>query len=150
MSPWSVRCSLDCVADESHVTTVRLIGCSCLRGESALASSASGRALASALLLAGLLSLAACEDRTVAQARRVTADLFKDPDTVRFRALHHSKLGSVCGEVNGKNSYGAYAGYQRFIFRNGRSLLDDTDSDEGHAYFGVAWDLCRTWNLPAR
>jgi hypothetical protein len=44
---------------------------------------------------------------------------FKDPESARFKWLPISKFAaegqSYCGLVNGKNSYGAYAGYEAFI-----------------------------------
>lgn len=43
---------------------------------------------------------------------------FKDPMTVRYRDLTLSGSGeqptALCGEVNGRNSYGAYVGFKRF------------------------------------
>ena len=48
-------------------------------------------------------------------AKRMIADTFKDPDSVKFRDLRISKDGAfVCGELNAKNSYGGYVGYTRF------------------------------------
>jgi len=46
----------------------------------------------------------------------------KDPDSAKFRDVHFvtkssgylEKEGFVCGEVNGKNGFGAYDGYQKF------------------------------------
>jgi hypothetical protein len=51
----------------------------------------------------------------------ITAD-FLDPQAAQFRRLFVSdvvsdngtKIRYLCGEVNGKNSYGAYIGYRRF------------------------------------
>lgn len=43
----------------------------------------------------------------------------KDPESARFRSVyfHQGQLGVpvTCGEVNGKNSFNAYIGYQRFL-----------------------------------
>lgn len=42
----------------------------------------------------------------------------KDPASAEFRNTFYSKSGNVhmtCGEVNSKNSFGGYAGFQRFI-----------------------------------
>ena len=43
----------------------------------------------------------------------------KDPDSIEFRALRKSTTGEsvfpvVCGEYNGRNSFGAYVGFQPF------------------------------------
>ena len=46
----------------------------------------------------------------------VTAN-FKDPDSAKFRnvkVLVDGDSRTVCGEVNAKNSYGAYVGYTKF------------------------------------
>lgn len=54
----------------------------------------------------------------------ITSD-FKDPGSATFRSVYIRKIysktdgmpiESVCGEVNGKNSYGAYVGYRRFFY----------------------------------
>lgn len=47
---------------------------------------------------------------------------FKDPSSAQFRNVvaygftkPYFKLSYLCGEVNGKNSYGAYNGFKRFF-----------------------------------
>lgn len=64
-------------------------------------------------LLACILVLAACDQTTRAAKERVAAQL-RDPASAQFRNVRTSG-GVVCGEVNGKNAYGAYAGFSRFI-----------------------------------
>lgn len=44
---------------------------------------------------------------------RVTRDL-KDPDSAKFRGVKAFPNGVVCGEVNAKNSFGAYTGFRAF------------------------------------
>jgi hypothetical protein len=44
----------------------------------------------------------------------------KDPTSTQFRDVYVAQrsaagLPALCGEVNGKNSYGAYVGFQRFV-----------------------------------
>ncbi len=42
----------------------------------------------------------------------------KDPGSAQFRNVFFSRADGtpvVCGEVNSKNSFGAYGGYQRFV-----------------------------------
>lgn len=39
----------------------------------------------------------------------------KDPASTQFRSEKLSPEGWLCGEMNAKNSYGAYSGFKRFI-----------------------------------
>lgn len=57
------------------------------------------------------------------KARKITAAILHDPDSAQFRNLRAIQDDIVCGEVNGKNLFGAYAGYQKFIYSNGRALI---------------------------
>ena len=51
----------------------------------------------------------------VAQAKSIVARDLKDPSSVQFRDVRLSKAsGSVCGEYNAKNGYGAYVGFALF------------------------------------
>jgi hypothetical protein len=61
------------------------------------------------------------------EAKGLIADTFKDPDGVKFRNLKLTDSGEfVCGEVNGKNSYGGYTGFKAFYaaWQNGRVRID--------------------------
>jgi hypothetical protein len=49
----------------------------------------------------------------------------KDPDSLQFRNEFTAKAGTYCGEVNGKNSFGGYAGFKRFITNERTLLLDN-------------------------
>ncbi|MFT3809201.1 MAG: hypothetical protein QM698_04735 [Micropepsaceae bacterium] len=51
------------------------------------------------------------------------ADMLKDPDSAKFRKITVKSV-SFCGQVNGKNSYGAYSGYTHFIGVIGPSKAD--------------------------
>src|SRR3989442_542272 len=72
---------------------------------------------------------------TVEQVEKVAARDFKDPDTVKFRDVtfhpHYEKTGELvfvvlCGEVNAKNSYGAYTGFKSFTYMgNGPDMHGD-------------------------
>lgn len=55
----------------------------------------------------------------LSQQREIKKRL-KDPESAQFRnsAFYNSKVPVVCGEVNSKNGFGGYTGFQRFI-RNG-------------------------------
>lgn len=58
------------------------------------------------------------EESTIANAKRVTADSLKDPNSAQFRNVRLVPYGPgmvVCGEINGKNGYGGYAGFKPFV-----------------------------------
>lgn len=58
----------------------------------------------------------------VALAKKALVKDFLDPDSAKFRSVTgygyveggKPELVTLCGEVNGKNSYGAYTGFKRF------------------------------------
>lgn len=68
----------------------------------------------------------------------------KDPDSAEFRNVGYYSGGpgmAVCGEVNAKNSFGGYSGFERFV-----ALGEDTaflESDTSASEFQDAWNqLC--------
>ena len=65
----------------------------------------------------------------IAEARAAISDTLKDPESAKFRYIVTVPAERVvCGEVNGKNSFGAYSGYSRFYYRNGSGHVVDYDS----------------------
>ncbi|MBC3920014.1 hypothetical protein H8L32_21275 [Undibacterium sp. CY18W] len=56
----------------------------------------------------------ACTPVEQKQAREFVASKLKDPQSTQFRN-EVLKIGILCGELNSKNSYGAYVGFKRFI-----------------------------------
>jgi len=78
--------------------------------------------LPSAFLFVSSLAIADLSEpeklKLIAKRQSEVAQLLKDPDSAKFRNVYVSEIYSepiVCGEVNGKNSYGAYAGYTTFM-----------------------------------
>lgn len=74
----------------------------------------------------------------------VTAN-FKDPSSAQFRNLYLSKktFPTLCGEVNAKNSYGAYVGFRGFIYNSVTTLIDDgKELGEGFIYRRLLADSC--------
>lgn len=68
----------------------------------------------------------------VIQAKRGYAmQQMRDPDTVQFRGERLTQGGWLCGELNGKNGYGAYTGFKRFM-----SFGYDDAWIEGSGYVG--------------
>lgn len=61
-------------------------------------------------------------------AARYLVDIAKEPESVRFRRVHlrtnldptngQVRIG-VCGETNGRNSYGGYTGWRTFSYARG-------------------------------
>jgi len=64
-------------------------------------------------------------NRVIAAAKESVAHDFKDPSSAQFRDVRivitngeknpKEKIHAVCGEVNAKNSFGAYTGFKRFV-----------------------------------
>ena len=58
----------------------------------------------------------------IEQAKALVASVLFDPDAAKFRSLERHAAAfadqppvSICGEVNGKNRFGAYVGFRRFV-----------------------------------
>lgn len=68
-------------------------------------------------------------------ARSMIRAAAKDADSLKFRNEFTAQAGIYCGEVNGKNSFGGYAGFKRFI-ANGKTVLFDDESTR---------DFSKTW-----
>ncbi|MDN3524334.1 hypothetical protein QWY79_03535 [Halomonas sabkhae] len=67
------------------------------------------------------LAIAGCDINDWNQkriAKNAVAEKLRDPESAKFRSLDvfgpHGSI-VVCGQVNGKNGFGAYAGFERFI-----------------------------------
>jgi RNA polymerase subunit RPABC4/transcription elongation factor Spt4 len=82
-------------------------------------------------------------DITIA-ARRVIKNSSKDADSLQFRNEFTSNYevggSAACGEVNGKNSFGALTGFKRFIVTGQTSMIETPDMQ----MFDGAWkQFCR-------
>lgn len=75
-----------------------------------------------ALALLGFVALSACDSR-IGRAKDTVSRDMKDPASVQFRDVKATDA-AVCGEVNAKNSYGAYVGFRRFVVADGRARVD--------------------------
>lgn len=70
-----------------------------------------------AVMLIGCKPSISKEDKV----KEAVAERLRDPDSAQFRNIKSGErrgMFNVCGEVNGKNAYGAYAGYERFVASN--------------------------------
>ncbi len=68
------------------------------------------------------------------------ADKLKDAESAKFRNLK-SHGGALCGDVNSKNSYGAYTGFSRFIIIKRTPSIYSTYIDDGDGrFFDFVWE----------
>lgn len=81
------------------------------------------------IIVAAILpvALTACkpgEEKAINLAQNAVSHDMKDPDSTKFRNVIYAKKdekedgsvsGVVCGEVNSKNSFGAYPGFSPFV-----------------------------------
>lgn len=79
-------------------------------------------------------------DYYIPRAEQYVRDSLFDPDAGQFRDVSYGTMQTndgtlhvVCGEVNGKNRYGAYVGYTTFVYQEdstGREMqfLKDSES----------------------
>lgn len=70
----------------------------------------------------------------VAKAKAQVTKDFKDPEGAKFRGLAvytqaDGKSLGLCGEVNAKNSYGAFTGYVPFYADSKRATLREDGDD---------------------
>lgn len=76
--------------------------------------------------------LVACADPFQSEVQERVAYKLKDPASAEFREVdYYPEVKLACGEVNGKNSYGAKSGFSGFIYDNG---MVDFENDSGYAY----------------
>lgn len=92
--------------------------------------------LLAVVLLSGLT--AGCKSE-LKDAQKLVASKLKDPGSAQFRNVRKGTYGRICGEVNGKNSYGGYTGFSNFSV-NGSIVLMDDDLPYGEwtVYCGMA------------
>ena len=77
--------------------------------------------------------LSACAPSEQNKTKEYIASQLKDPGAAQFRS-EVLKNGVLCGELNSKNSFGAYVGFSRFIASNGKfALIEGLDrvTDKG-------------------
>ncbi|RIJ09897.1 hypothetical protein DXT77_15765 [Pseudomonas sp. 91RF] len=83
------------------------------------------------LLVAGLaFAVTGCGGSDIDRARTAVADRLKDPDSAKFRNERQVSDGGICGEVNGKNGFGAYSGFAPFFAMkrpDGFDVMIDSD-----------------------
>lgn len=82
------------------------------------------------VLGAFLLGLVSC-DSTIKDAEQLAASELRDPSSAQFRNVEKIVQPDggtgVCGEINGKNAYGGYAGFTRFVVDGSRVLIEPSE-----------------------
>lgn len=68
-------------------------------------------------------------------AREFVQANLKDPKSAEFR-----NQKSLCGEVNAKNSFGAYTGFKRFIAANEQMVVIEGDGKMPISEFNQVWN----------
>ncbi len=69
---------------------------------------------------------------SIPEGKEAIANMMKDPESVKFRGVFETREKddetwiAICGEVNAKNSYGAYIGYQKFVAAGG---INESEAD---------------------
>lgn len=104
-------------------------------------------ALALALVLGGPGSMfevrhIGLEDKVM----RLAAAQLRDPSAAQFRNVRRNQV-FVCGEINGKNGFGAYTGFKRFYGTEDNATIDpDTDGPtfEGKPFLKDMFD--KSWS----
>lgn len=84
--------------------------------------------------IAAAPALAQDYSKFVASAKHELTSEFKDPDAALFRgaAVYQQAGGKdlyLCGDVNAKNSFGAYIGYAPFFARPGHAAIKEGKDD---------------------
>lgn len=87
------------------------------------------------ILAAALVCLSGChkvgEQVQLHRAKSDIASAMKDPGSAEFRNVTHAKYGSsrvVCGQVNGRNGFGAMGGFRSFMYVQPLMRFDDGSS----------------------
>lgn len=75
------------------------------------------------------LTLAGCDGDKIKKAQALAAAQLKDPNSAQFRNVRTKNI-FVCGEINGKNSFGAYNGFARFYATDSSASIDPQDNNE--------------------
>ncbi|KAF1692743.1 hypothetical protein CSC62_14000 [Pseudoxanthomonas jiangsuensis] len=73
----------------------------------------------------------------IRQAKKIATEQLIDPSSAQFRNMLVGD-GVVCGEVNGKNRFGAYVGFKPFLVSQGQHLRFAPDED-AHPFDKASW-----------
>ncbi len=85
-------------------------------------------------LMVASTHVAAQEQSEIAAAKEVAARDLKDPASAQFRDLRVDGTGDklrLCGEINGKNSYGGYVGFKKFAVAANTAMIEPAPDSYG-------------------
>lgn len=83
-------------------------------------------AVAAGAVLACQSEAAAREAKMLDEAKLSVRESLRDPESAQFRNLRVKEKPSgaiVCGEVNAKNGFGGYEGFERFVYQERLRLV---------------------------
>lgn len=98
------------------------------------------------LVVAACLALAGCKDKLVETVKEQAASQLRDPSSAQFRNVRRNQV-FVCGEINGKNGFGAYSGFTRFYGTDGTVTIDPGEGGptfEGKPFLKEMFD--KSWS----
>lgn len=106
-----------------------------------------------AALAASSTAPADAERAGIERAQSLIAVKLKDPEAARFKDVEFNpETGVACGQVNTKNSFGGYVGYQDFIVKGDFALTRGEAAASLQPLFDEGWKQCkqpRTTTPPA-
>lgn len=98
------------------------------------------------IIAAFAVALAGCSE--TATAKKEVAALLRDPSSAQFTEVTRSGHGEVCGFVNGKNAYGAYAGATKFVWSaSGAEIASNTPSGNVMIDASKSCELEEAWRV---
>ena len=65
---------------------------------------------------------AACGKKNIDSVKKSVEEGLSDPQSAQYKDVKEFPEGVVCGQVNAKNKLGGYAGFQAFVYRDGREV----------------------------
>jgi hypothetical protein len=80
----------------------------------------------------------------VGHAKEALTAAFKDPSSAQFQRLFVSGATppALCGEVNGKNSYGGYVGFRRFYATEDGTYTNIEDVKDNYVFATIWPKMC--------
>lgn len=67
-------------------------------------------------------------EKRIAWAQEKAAAELLDPSSAQFRGSKVDFSGNVCGQINGKNTFGAYVGFRWFYVQDSGVTIDHPDA----------------------